>query len=599
MRTVSAFVPADFQDDRKKIAIKSKEECRANRCVRDYFTETQLAAQAFCTSWCCELLIAMCVAVDISVGVADLCGASAGDSDRSNLLATCCILAVFLYERTLRAYGFWRELRFHPFWVVDCLIVDASAVVAALVVANALTMDSKSTITLMRVMRMLRVFVALRNLNITARIRRAVSSQKTRFREDGFDLDLTYVTETCIAMSVPGIGAEVGFRNPASEVQRFFATRHRDRFLIFNLCREREYDPAIFDGRVVRYDVEDHNPPRLSQIMRLLEAAGRFMDMDPLNCIAIHCRGGKGRTGVMVCAWLLYTRFCRTTGQALEWFAAVRTGERARAAQGVSQPSQRRYVGYAERAIAAGGYHVPSVVLRRIVVRAPPRRDSRGELWLWFTVEENGRTVFDLRVDKVDCLAAPSANPDGAELSFDVGVTLQGDVRIVFYDHDDATAAPPPCGCELLRRRQYVAADDLCFFMWFHTGFVEEGPYVLRKADVDIACHDKACKVFPNDFEVELDLGGPPQALLPPTPQTTPTQREGPTWLLTPTASSEAGVAGAHVARRRPFRRLAPASGGLLERTRAMRMLYPLLQTGSSRRSLSAQLSESVLPVQS
>jgi hypothetical protein len=47
--------------------------------------------------------------------------------------------------------------------------------------------------------------------------------------------------------------------------QRFFATRHRDRFLIFNLCREREYDPALFDGRVVRIDVEDHNPPRMSQ----------------------------------------------------------------------------------------------------------------------------------------------------------------------------------------------------------------------------------------------------------------------------------------------------------------------------------------------
>ena len=183
-------------------------------------------------------------------------------------------------------------------------------------------------------------------------------------------------------------------------------------------------------------------------------------------------------------------------------------------------------------------------------------------------------------------------------------MTLQGDVRIVFYDHDDAAATPLPCGCELLRRRQrHVAADDLCFFTCFHTSFVEEGPCVLRKADVDMACHDKACKVFPSDFEVGLDLGAPPRTPPPSTPQTTPTQRGDPAWPVTPTASSETGsaLAGAHSARQQPFWRLAPPSDseGLLERTRAMRMLYPLLQTGSSRRSLSAQLSETVSPGQS
>ena len=47
------------EDDADAFAIQSKDESRANRCVTDYFSPGQLSAQAFCTSWCCELLVAM------------------------------------------------------------------------------------------------------------------------------------------------------------------------------------------------------------------------------------------------------------------------------------------------------------------------------------------------------------------------------------------------------------------------------------------------------------------------------------------------------------------------------------------------------------
>ena len=63
----------------------------------------------------------------------------------------------------------------------------------------------------------------------------AVSSQKARFVRDGFDLDLTYVTPTCIAMSLPALGAEARYRNPMVEVRRFLDTRHAAAFLVFNL----------------------------------------------------------------------------------------------------------------------------------------------------------------------------------------------------------------------------------------------------------------------------------------------------------------------------------------------------------------------------
>jgi hypothetical protein len=122
------------------------------------------------------------------------------------------------------------------------------------------------------------------------------------------------------------------------------------------------------------------------------------MGDDPGNCIVVHCKGGKGRTGVMVCAWLLYTRFLPTAAEAMRWFACARTNERrARAAQGVSQPSQRRYVRYAQTVVEEGGYRAPTLRLRGLVLRTCPHVDDDGGCNPWFTVEENGAVVYDLR----------------------------------------------------------------------------------------------------------------------------------------------------------------------------------------------------------
>ena len=73
---------------------------------------------------------------------------------------------------------------------------------------------------------------------------------------------------------------------------------------------------------------------------------------NPQNVLAIHCRGGKGRTGSFCCAWLMYMR---EADDARNYLALWRTDTdrvRIRKSQGVETVSQVRYLDCAEMLLA-------------------------------------------------------------------------------------------------------------------------------------------------------------------------------------------------------------------------------------------------------
>lgn len=42
-----------------------------------------------------------------------------------------------------------------------------------------------------------------------------------------------------------------------------------------------------------------------SDMLKYVQSVRDFMNEDPANVIAVHCKGGKGRTGTMICVWLV------------------------------------------------------------------------------------------------------------------------------------------------------------------------------------------------------------------------------------------------------------------------------------------------------
>ena len=92
------------------------------------------------------------------------------------------------------------------------------------------------------------------------------------------------------------------------------------------------------------FTFDDHNPPPFVMILKFCKDVEHFLNQSEKNIVAIHCKAGKGRTGVMICCYLVYSGQCKSAYEALVFYGIIRTKDR----KGVTIPSQTRYVYYFE-----------------------------------------------------------------------------------------------------------------------------------------------------------------------------------------------------------------------------------------------------------
>ncbi|GAB6031313.1 hypothetical protein CHUAL_009106 [Chamberlinius hualienensis] len=415
------------------------------------------------------------ILVDIIIVIVDLSNVPK-ESDRAKLGLDWVVLTLtiyFIFEVNLRLFAMGpREFVKQWYNIVDYAIVILSFIMS--VVSFAITLEHVSEYAkLVIVGRLVRIAVFVRlfteRKQLEAGVRNLVSQNKRRYVKDGFDLDLTYVTESVIAMSFPSSGKMAMYRNPIKEVAKFLDKYHPDHYKVYNLCSEKTYDEGYFHNRVERFPFDDHNPPPLSEMFRFTNNVGNWLSVDHRNVVAIHCKGGKGRTGTMIAVWLIESGIFESTKECLGYFGSRRTDlELGSKYQGVETPSQNRYVnyyGYIKNVLKSQLISHRCLQLNRLEIFSIKSigngdgsdltmeiQDANKHCILWseFSCPNNKREVSYSQEN--NCLT----------VDFKDGPILKDDVKIIFHSSSENV----PC-----------TEKDVAFFFWFHVSFIEDLKY--------------------------------------------------------------------------------------------------------------------------
>ena len=316
-------------------------------------------------------------------------------------------------------------------------------------------------------------------------LRKLVSGKKNRFKGDGYNLDLTYITPRIIAMSIPGQGVHKVYRNSIDSVSHFLSMRHRGNYRVFNLSGIK-YDYKKFGGCVKDFPWEDHYPPPIEILFKACNEIHQWLDLNIKNIVVVHCRAGKGRTGTLICCYLLFCKRLLHPEDALNYYRIKRFS----VGGGVTQPSQIRYVHYFAE-VLEGIIKSPNILQLRCIrmVTAPHMGNS------------SCRPFVEVRVNKIKVFHNKKTSRDNQSIVSD------GWEELKVHELALANSEIMLCGdidC-FLHHWGRLKIKKICRFS-FNTAFIEPGQtLVLKKQELD-PDNFKGNKKVSDEFSVILDF---------------------------------------------------------------------------------------------
>lgn len=318
-------------------------------------------------------------------------------------------------------------------------------------------------------------------------IRCIVSGKKRRFVDTKYNLDLSYITPRVIAMAYPASGIGTLYRNNICDVADFLYSRHSKNFLVFNLSNNK-YDTSKLFGQVLEFEWLDHHAPQLDALFNIVSKMNSFAKENIKNTVVVHCNAGKGRTGTMICCYMLFTGIFDSVDECMKYYSKQRFEE----GDAVTQPGQVRYINYFYRMLKEKIFFPLKKSLRSVKLIEVPLKDKSGEIKPYVEIySDNSDTlIFHNRISYFD---QPKFNySEGVEITAtpsDFKLEVIGDLTIKIY-------------C------QFMLSNKLLGMVSFNTAFLtpSDKKIEFKIEEIDPDSLTKKSYINPNyKITVELD----------------------------------------------------------------------------------------------
>lgn len=243
---------------------------------------------------------------------------------------------------------------------------------------------------------------------------------------------------------------------------------------MYNLCSERDYEDEVFEGRVGRYPFDDHNAPLFDLIMAFCQDVHAWLTANENNVAVIHCKAGKGRTGVMICSYLCYSGKY-TAEESLKFYGQRRTYDD----QGVTIPSQRRYVLYFYR------YLKEKNPIQRLRLKSVKLVNFFSNAQYYLSIADYKQDEIYTNKEDVLKRATNSVTSNSVEMKVTQNLELDTDFKII------------------IMKKGKVKTEEFCHF-WVNPRFVTDkgSTYMcLEKSDIDVIHRDKK---YGSDLKIEV-----------------------------------------------------------------------------------------------
>uniref|UniRef100_A0A8C3HTX6 Tensin 3 n=1 Tax=Chrysemys picta bellii TaxID=8478 RepID=A0A8C3HTX6_CHRPI len=303
--------------------------------------------------------------------------------------------------------------------------------------------------------------------------------------EEGYELDLTYITERIIAVSFPASCSEETYVHNLQDVTRMLKSKHGDNYLVLNLS-EKRYDLTKLNPKIMDVGWPDLHAPPLDKMCTICKAMESWLNSDPQHVVVIHCRGGKGRIGVVISSYMHFTNVSASADQALDRFAMKKFFDDK--VSTLMQPSQKRYVHFLSGLLSGSvKMNTTPLFLHFVILHGIPSFDAGGVCRPFLKIYQAMQPVHTSGI-----YVGPE-NQSRICIAIEPAQLLKGDIMLKCY-----------------HKKYRSATRDVVFRLQFHTGAVQGYGLVFGKEDLDNANKDDR---FPDYGKIELVFSGTPEKI--------------------------------------------------------------------------------------